>query len=307
MIQLIKETHIDFISKRKYAFCFSGILVLLGVVAIVLTMMGHANLGVDFAGGTLIELRFDKDITTSDLRNALSSKGITDSEIQEFPKEHKFLIRLRNIEDVKGVGIDERIKGIFAQQFKDNRFIIDKVEKVGPKVGKDLKAKAFWAIFWAFVTFIIYIAFRFEFRFGVAAAIATLHDILIVFGLFWLTGRDINLLIVTSLLTLAGYSLTDTVVVFDRIRENLRIQRKESLESIINSSINEVLCRTIVTTSTVFLVLVALIIVGSQVTLDFCLCLLVGIIIGTYSSIYIASPVLIEWNRIAVKKTKLVK
>lgn len=307
MIQLIKETHIDFVGKRKYAFWFSGALVLLGIVALVQTMRGAVDLGVDFAGGSLIELRFEKEVTVSSLRAALSANGITDAEIQQSPKDNQVMIRVKDIEGRKGEGIDDQIRGIFSQRFTNNRFTIDRTEKVGPKVGKELKGKAFWAIFWSFVAITLYIAFRFEFRFGVAAAVATLHDILAVYGIFWLTNREVTLLIVTSLLTLAGYSLTDTVVVFDRIRENLGARRKEGLETIINSSINEVLSRTIVTSSTVFLVLVALIACGSQVTFDFCLCLLIGVVIGTYSSIYVASPILIEWNRLAVKKVKPVK
>lgn len=301
MIELIKNPKINFINKRRYAFIFSGVLVIIGVTAVIFTMIGKANLGIDFAGGSLVQINFKKPVTADALRQSLISNKLADSEIQQLAEANRVLIKTRK-EKAEGKKIDEQIKKIFAKEFKGNRFVIERVEEVGPKVGNELRRKAFWAIFWAIIAITLYIAFRFEFRFGIAAAIATLHDVLAVYGIVWITNREITLLIITALLTLAGYSLTDTVVVFDRIRENLKIRRKEAYDVIINSSINEVLSRTIVTTITVFIVLLALIITGSQVTFDFCLTLLIGIVIGTYSSIYVASPILVEWHLLATKK-----
>ncbi|MEW6609136.1 MAG: protein translocase subunit SecF [bacterium] len=303
MIELLKNPKINFVGVRYYAYIGSTILVVIGIVAIIFTAIGKANLGVDFAGGSLVQISFQKPVTADRLRQALVSNNLPESEIQQMAESNRVLIRTRKAE-VKGEKIDERIRKIFSQEFSGNRFVMERVEEVGPKIGKDLKTKAFWAIFWAIIAITLYIAFRFEFRFGLAAAVATLHDVLAVYGLVWITNREITLLTITALLTLAGYSLTDTVVVFDRIRENLKLRRKEAYEVIINSSINEVLSRTIVTTLTVLLVLLALVIYGSQVTFDFCLALLLGIVIGTYSSIYVASPILIEWHHLAMKKIK---
>ncbi|MEW6095463.1 MAG: protein translocase subunit SecF [bacterium] len=304
MVELIKNPNINFIGKRRYAFIFSGVLTIIGIVAIIFTAMEKANLGVDFAGGSLVQISFKNPVTSDALRQALISNKLAESEIQQTAEANRVLIRTRK-EKVEGEKIDERIRKIFGKEFKGNRFVIERVEEVGPKVGKELRGKAMWAIFWAVIAITLYIAFRFEFRFGIAAAIATLHDVLAVYGIVWITNREITLLTITALLTLAGYSLTDTVVVFDRIRENLKLRRKEAYDVIINSSINEVLSRTIVTTLTVFLVLLALIIRGSHVTFDFCLALLIGIVIGTYSSIYVASPILVEWHLLATKKVKL--
>ncbi len=305
LIELIRNPKINFINKRYYAYIFSSVLVLIGVGAIIFTMFGKANMGIDFAGGSLVQISFKKPVTADALRQSLISNNLPDSEIQQIAEANRVLIRTRK-ERIEGEKIDERIRKIFGKEFKGNRFVIERVEEVGPKVGNELREKAFWAIFWAIIAITLYIAFRFEFRFGIAAAVATLHDVLSVYGIMWITNREITLLIITALLTLAGYSLTDTVVVFDRIRENLKLRRKETFDVIINSSINEVLSRTIITTTTVFLVLLALIIRGSQVTFDFCLALLIGIIIGTYSSIFVASPILFEWHQLVTKKVKLI-
>jgi preprotein translocase SecF subunit len=169
--------------------------------------------------------------------------------------------------------------------------------EIGPKVGKTLRDDALIAVIVSAIGMIVYIAWRFEFSFGVAAAIATFHDVFAVLGIFFVLGKEVNLLLITALLTLAGYSLTDTVVVYDRIRENLRLRPKDFLGDVINSSINEVLSRTIVTSSTVFLVVVALFFFGGEVIHDFSFALLIGVVVGTYSSIFVASPVVFEWRK----------
>ncbi|MDI6735608.1 MAG: protein translocase subunit SecF [bacterium] len=303
MLELIKNPKINFIGKRYHAFIISGVLCLLGIIAVIFTFIGKANLGVDFAGGSLVQVKFQKPVAADVLRKALISNNLADSEIQQVAEGNRVLIRTRK-QEVVGERVDERIRKILAREFEGNRFILEGIEYVGPKIGGELREKALWAIFWAIIAMMIYIAFRFDFRFGIAAAIATLHDVLVVYGIIWLSNREVTLLTISALLTLAGYSLTDTVIVFDRIRENLKLRRKEVYDVVINSSINEVLSRTIVTSVTVLIVLLALIIRGSQVTFDFCLVLLIGVIVGTYSSVFVASPILVEWHLLATKKVK---
>jgi preprotein translocase subunit SecF len=175
---------------------------------------------------------------------------------------------------------------------------------VGPKVGGRLRADAAKAVAMAIIGILIYVAFRFQFKFGVGATIATFHDVLAVLGIFYLMGKEINLILITALLTIAGYSLTDTVVVFDRIRENLKLKQKDSVESVMNTSINEVLSRTIITSTTVLLTSIALFFFGGEVLHDFSLAMIMGVIIGTYSSIFVASPVVLLWGgkRLFAKK-----
>ena len=182
----------------------------------------------------------------------------------------------------------------------ENPYTIDLISEVGPTVGKKLQKDALYAIAISMLGILIYVAWRFEFRFGVAAVIATLHDVLAVFAVFFVLDKELNLLIITALLTIAGYSLTDTVVVFDRIRENLRKGAKDELMPLINRSINEVLSRTLVTSGTTFLAVVALYVAGGEVIHDFSLALLLGIVIGTYSSIFVASPLLFIWKKAGV-------
>lgn len=304
--EFIGETNIDFMGLRKYAFAFSGILAVLGILGIISIALGRANLGIDFGGGTAVQLKFDKPVKIDAARNALIRHGISDAELQEFPLDNKLLIRLKKI-NTTGEPVADRIIGLFKQEFTDNSFVVDSSIEIGPTVGKRLQRDAITAIVLSMLGIIIYVAFRFELRFGIAAAIATFHDVLAVLGIFFILNKEINLLIITALLTLAGYSLTDTVVVFDRIREYMRMRRKEPVVVTINTGINHVLCRTIVVSFTTFLVLVALYIFGSEVIHDFSFALLLGVIVGTYSSIFVASPLLMLWkggNRIMRKATQ---
>jgi preprotein translocase subunit SecF len=224
----------------------------------------------------------------------LESQGLMNVELQEFVNDNKLLVRVK-----AGTTIEEkvadRIVAVFAKEFPDNAFIIESTTEIGPTIGKKLQQDALIAVLISFVGIILYIAARFEFRFGVAAAVATFHDVLVVLGTFYLLDKEITLLVVTALWTLAGYSLTDTVVVFDRIRENLKTRRRDQIGSVINNAINQVLSRTIVTSLTVVLVLIPLTVAGGEVLHDFSLALLWGVIFGTYSSIFVASPLLIIW------------
>ncbi|WP_447979609.1 protein translocase subunit SecF [Candidatus Nitrospira bockiana] len=294
MLEILGKTNIDFMGKRYYAFLFSGIMVLLGVIALVQIARGQANLGIDFSGGTAVQLKFEKPIRIDEARKALESQGLPNADLQEFVQENKLLVRVK-----AGTTIEEkiadRIVAVFHKEFPDNSFTVESSTEIGPTIGKKLQQDALIAIAISLAGIVIYIAARFEFRFGVAAAIATFHDVLAVLGGFYILDKEITLLVVTALLTLAGYSLTDTVVVFDRIRENLKVRRRDQIETVINNGINQVLSRTIVTSLTVVLVLIPLTLAGGEVLHDFSLALLTGVIFGTYSSVFVASPLVLLW------------
>lgn len=294
MIELLRKTNIDFIGKRHYAFMLSGVLALLGVITIIQIARGHANTGIDFAGGTAVQLQFEQPVALDEARALLDREGFPDAELQQFTEGNKLLIRVKNQTTIQEKTAD-RLVAVFKSGLASNPFVVDSTTEIGPTVGAKLQQDAVKAITIAMIGIIVYIALRFELRFGVAAAIATFHDVLAVLGVMWLLDKEINLLIVTALLTIAGYSLTDTVVVFDRIRENLRGRRRDALIQVINQGINQVLSRTIVVSLTTFLAALALFLFGGEVLHDFSLALLMGIAIGTYSSIFVASPLLLLW------------
>ncbi len=294
MIEIVGKTNIDFMGKRRLAAICSGVFIFLGLLTLVQIGRGAANLGIDFAGGTAVQLKFDQPIRIEEARTALESNGLEEAELQEFVRGNKLLIRVKAATTIEEK-IADRVVAIFSQEFPQNRFVVDSSTEIGPTIGKKLQQDALLAILISFTGIILYIAARFEFRFGLAAAIATFHDVLAVLGIFYVLDKEITLLVVTGLLTLAGYSLTDTVVVFDRIRENLRTRRRDPIEKVINNGINQVLSRTIITTLTIVLVLVPLTIAGGEVLHDFSLALLLGVIIGTYSSVFVASPLLLIW------------
>ena len=296
MLELIKNTKIDFLGKRKFAFVFSGILSLIGIFTIVQIANGKANLGIDFAGGTAMQLKFEKPVNLHELRRTLEDGGVRDFDLQDLPAVQKILIRVKKTEQQLGQ-VSDTITGIISQKFPDNRYVVDSTTVIGPKVGGKLRQDAAQAIAMATLGILIYIAIRFKFDFAVGATVATFHDVLAVLAVFFLLGREINLILVTALLTIAGYSLTDTVVVFDRIRENLRTRLKEPVETVMNSSINEVLSRTIITSLTVLITSFALFLFGGEVIHDFSLAMILGVIIGTYSSIFVASPIVLLWRK----------
>ena len=303
MIELIRNPNINFLGKRNIAFLVSGVFAIIGIIAIVRIATGHANLGIDFAGGTAIQLKFEKSIALHDVRLALESGDLKDFDLQDLPTENKILIRVKKTEQELGL-VSENITNSISQKIPNNPYVVDSTTVVGPKVGGRLRADAAKAVAMAIIGILIYVAFRFQFKFGVGATIATFHDVLAVLGIFYLMGKEINLILITALLTIAGYSLTDTVVVFDRIRENLKQRQKDSVETVMNSSINEVLSRTIITSTTVLLTSIALFFFGGEVLHDFSLAMIMGVIIGTYSSIFVASPIVLLWGgkRLFAKK-----
>ncbi len=295
MLQILKKTNIDFMGWKNVSFGVSLIMIALGLFTFAQVGRGKANLGIDFVGGTTVQLSFKEPVPIDEARAALGRSGLQGATIQEVDSETKFKLLVRLGEHG---GAAEKVMAAFKKEFPKNPYEEDNIgiTEIGPVIGKALQRDALIAITVSIFFIIIYIAFRFEFKFGVAAAIATMHDVLAVFGIFYLLNKEINLLVITALLTLAGYSLTDTVVVFDRIRENLKLARREPLPKLVNNSINEVLSRTIITSLTVVLVLVPLVFFGGEVLHDFALALLLGVIVGSYSSIFVASPILVVWQ-----------
>ena len=276
-------------------FAVSGILAIIGILAAVAIPLGKANLGTDFSGGVSIQFKFDKPISMEAVRTLMSNSGFKDANLQQFAQNDRLLVRLKKAQgDLRAVS--KSIGDVFTKGMTDNPFIVESTTEVGPTVGKKLQNDALWAVGLSLLAILIYVAVTFEFRFGVAAVVATFHDILVVLGFLYVLDKEISLLIVTALLTLAGYSLTDTVVVFDRIRENMAKKTKEEFIPLVNRSVNEVLRRTIVNSIATILAVLALLIFGGEVIHDFALALFAGIIVGTYSSIFIASPVLLFWK-----------
>ena len=295
-MQLVKKTTIDFISRRNIAFCISAVLVATGIFAFVQINRGTANLGVDFAGGTMVQYRADKSFSLKNVRQAMEKAGIEGYTLQEVPGENILIVRVKK--SVATVGdIESQITRTLEDAVPGTRFVLESKTEIGSTVSAELRRKAILAIAISLAGIIGYLAFRFNLSFGVAAAIATFHDVLAVLGILYIMNVEITLLIVTALLTLAGYSLTDTVVVFDRIRENIRRNRKLGFAKIINLSVNEMLGRTIITSVTTLIVVLCLLFLGGVVIHDFALALTLGIIIGTYSSVFVASPIVYLWHK----------
>jgi len=292
MIEIIHKPNIDFMGKRKLCFIISGTLALLGLFTVVQMGLGNANLGIDFAGGTSVQVKFNSGVPLQQVRSALEDAGLQDFDLQELPTENKLLVRVKKSEDVIG-GNSDLIIGTLMKEFGDAQPVIDSTTEIGPKVGKRLRKDAFFAIIAATIGILIYVAFRFQFRFAIGATAATFHDVLAVLGMFFLMGREINLILVSALLMIAGYSLTDTVVVFDRIRENMRSRYREHIHKVVNASINEVLSRTIIVSFTTLLAALALFLFGGEVMHDFSLAIILGVLVGTYSSIFVASPIVL--------------
>ena len=298
-MNLFSDTNIDFIGKRKIGIAISLSLILIGLVSIV--AHGGPRLGIDFLGGTLVQVKFDDPVSIIDVRTAISSAGYGSAVIQQFGGDKEILIRI--LEAKGDTEASTLISQALTDYFTANPYEIRKVEKVGPKIGGELRNKAVLAIFAAMLGIVIYITFRFEFKFAIGALIALAHDVLITLGIFSLLDIEITLAVIAAFLTIVGYSLNDTIVVYDRIRENIKAMRRESYEKIINTSINNSLARTVVTSFTTFMVVFILYIIGGQVISGFSFAMMLGVIVGTYSSIFIASPILIEWHeRTAAKK-----
>lgn len=288
-MELIRPgTNFDFVRFFKYSFGFSGALLLLGLLSF--WYRGGPNYGVDFAGGTVVHVKFLQPTSIADIRQALETTQVENITVQDFGQgRDEFLIRVPIMQEGTE-NLSSKVQQGLAGKFDAQAFEIRRVETVGPKVGKDLRKKALYAVLFSTLMMGAYIAFRFEPRFGVGAAVALLHDVLITAGALSLMNMEFDLTVVAALLSVVGFSVNDTVIVCDRIRENMRKMRRESLAEIINRSINETLSRTIITTGTAVLVILALFFLGGEVIHAFAFALLVGFSVGTYSSIYVASP-----------------
>ena len=303
-MELIRpDIRIDFIGKRKIAFLVSAVAILLSLGSYV--FHGGLRYGVDFAGGLLIQVKFSKPVGISELRNGLEETGSKDATVQAFGGDNEFLIRVE-----KATGdleqISKSIQTTLAQRFKDKAVEIRRTELVGPRVGKDLKIKALWAIGLGLLGILIYVAWRFrEISYGLGGIVALFHDIIVTFGAISLFDIEFSLNVLAVILTIIGFSINDTIVIFDRVREDVKKMRKENLEAIFNTAINETLGRTILTTGTVMMVVLILFFLGGPVIHDFATTLIVGLITGAYSTVYIASPVVLFWHHhVTLKKRK---
>lgn len=386
-MRFIGETNVDFVSFRNKAFIISLVVILAGLVS--LAIRGGPELGIDFEGGTLVQILFDKPVPIGGLRDVVEKAGFSNSKIQEFGQPNEYLIKIEKVneaemaaerllkalnavapesgwevvsvkemvEDIQegkeagnlivvsgsgmpsmealregvremGVGVAaatreaqdrvafnipfmgieakaaDRLKEAISESYPDREITVRRTETVGPKIGQELQNRAWAAIIISLFGILVYISWRFEFRFAIGAIIALIHDILITLGLFSITGKELSLVVIAAFLTIVGYSLNDTIVVFDRIRENFSLRRRASYDSMVNTSINESLSRTIITSLTTLVVVLFLFFAGGEVIHDFAFALLVGVVVGTYSSIFVASPILIEWQNRITKRGK---
>ena len=294
-----RVTEYNFMAKKTMAIILSSAVILVGIIS----MITHGGLkyGIDFDGGTLVQLKFKTPPAIEDLRDGLKTIGLGDSTIQEFGSKNHILIRVEKSEE-KLEEIGTKVKNSLIGKFQADDILVERVEMVGPKVGKDLREKAILSIIYAIIGIVIYISWRFELQYAIAAIIALVHDVLVTVGAFSLADKEFTLVIVAAFLTIIGYSLNDTIVVFDRIRENMRRKGKASLSDVINMSINQTLSRTILTSGTTLLVVVALFFRGGEIIHDFSFALIVGVVVGTYSSIFIASVFLVYWENRTISK-----
>jgi len=304
MMEFLGKTSIDFVGKRNISFVISAIISLIGIFAIIQMSRGVANMGIDFTGGTSIQLKFEKLVPIADARKALHTGGIAEFELQEVKEGNKLLVKLPRKSALAVGKAAEIVPAAFTKAMPDLQVIIESTTEIGPSIGDKLRKDTIVAVAISMLGIICYIAWRFDFKFGVGAVVATLHDVLAMFAVYYLTGKEFNLLFITAVLTIAGYSLTDTVVIFDRIRENLHKDLKGSLHKIFNNSINETLSRSIITSLTTFLAAVSLFVWGGEVIHDFSFALLVGIGVATYSSVFVASPVVLILEQRAMNKAE---
>lgn len=295
------NTYIPFLKYKNYAYIFSALIIIISLIS----MFSGLNLGIDFAGGTELQVTFDNGIKISQLRKDIESLKLGDISIQsvESVKGNSFLIRVEKSSDkIKG-GVSDLIQKKLSDNYGKNSYNIEREELIGPKVGKELRNKGIYALLFALIGILIYVAIRFEMSFAVGSVAALIHDVIITAGIMNLLGREFNLTTIAALLTIVGYSLNDTIVVFDRIREDMRKEKSKSLEDTMNKSISDTLSRTLLTSFTTLLVVIFLLIFGGDIIRDFALALFIGIMIGTYSSIFVASPSVLAWEGF-VKTTK---
>jgi len=320
-MRLFKNTNINFVGMRKVAYVISIILILAGILG--LTVRG-LNWSIDFTSGVAAKLDLkaqDSAVTPiqiDELRNVLKNNGFPEAEIQHVGDVDNatFMIKIKSAESKDEVSSDTKtaiiniIKENFPKHIEGrdlNRDVIEEIYEVGPKVGSELRTDSLLAVIIALILMIVYIWFRFELTFGLMAIVALAHDVIIIIGIFALTGKEITIQIIAALLTIVGYSINDTIVIFDRIREDLKLRRKEPIDQVINFSINETLSRTIITSGTTFLTALSLYLFGGTVLNDFAFAICLGVIIGTYSSIFVAANLVIDINKATHKEKQAVQ
>jgi preprotein translocase subunit SecF len=307
-MRLFGKTNIDFMARRRLWYSISATIILIGMISLALKGVDY---GIDFLGGTELIVRFDNPVQIGEVRDAMSKIGFDKAEIKSYGSERDVLIR--TTEQGAGLTVGDKIREGLNASFANNPHIVTKEDKIGPKVGAELRRDAFWAILWSLVAISVYVAFRFKWIYGVGAVVALFHDVLVALGLVSIFdgitpnfNLEISQNMVAAFLTLVGLSVNDTVVIFDRIRENQKIFKSMGLMELINKSLNETLSRTIITSGTIFIVLIVLLAFGGEVNRGFSFALTVGIVTGTYSSIYIASAIVLEWSNRSKKQAKLI-
>jgi len=290
MWQLLSGTNYNFMKSRRLAYVISGVLIVGSLVSLVLH--GGPRLSIDFAGGVLLQVKFDRVVSAETIRSAVERAGLEGSEIQAVGDGGEVLIRAKRTGDTKELFLS--VEKALQKEIPGLQVDLRRLETVGPKIGKELRGKAVWAVLWSLIGILIYVSWRYEFRFAVGAVVALFHDTFITLGVFSVLNKEISLPIVAALLTIAGYSINDTIVVFDRIREQRRILRRQKMYDIINISVNQTLSRTVITALTTLFAVLALFLFGGEVIHDFAFAMLIGIVIGTYSSIFVASALVLE-------------
>ena len=300
MFELIKNVNIDFLGKRKLAAMISGAVILAGLISIVLH--GGPLYSIDFEGGTEIQVLFQESTDAEAVRNVLSQIGYGDAAIRGFGKVDEFLIHVKT--STQSEEQVSTIREALASIHGETGFEVRRLETVGPKIGKELKGDMISAVLIAMIGIVIYISIRFQFMYAIGALVALTHDVLITLGLFSLLNMEISLSVLAAFLFIVGYSLNDTIVVFDRVRENAKAKRNDSFESVLNLSLNQTLNRTVITSLTTLTVVLILLFFGGEVIKPFAFALTIGLVVGTYSSIFVASPVVLIWDENQKKKVK---
>lgn len=295
MLRILHDTHFDFIRLRHYTYALSALIMVPGLIMILVLGFKYS---IEFTSGTLVQVLFTQPPDVGKLRSTLDQAGIHGAEIQAFGSNREYVIRARGAEQVAAQAQDAsvvatQITAAIEQQYPAGSFKVTRSEVVGPKVGGELRQKAAFAILISFVITLIYLAMRFEWRFGVAAVIATAHDILATLAFIKYLNLEISLVVVGAILTMIGYSLNDTIIIFDRVREDMRQHRKETFYDVLNRGVNETLPRSILTHATTLGTLLALTFLGGEVIRPFALVMLFGVFTGTFSSIYVAPPILL--------------
>ena len=295
-MRFFHDLHIDFLSKRRYFYIMSVVLITIGLAVF---FIKGITLGIDFSGGTEILVRFENEVPINELRTSMDKAGMTGAEIKTMGSERDILIR--TAEQAEGTIVSDKIRESLKNSFPGNNFEVLRIDKVGPKIGKELRVSAIYATLFSLIAILIYLAFRFEFTYAVGAVLGLFHDVLITLGmiaifhtLFPALNLELNQGMVAAFLTLIGFSVNDTVIVFDRIRENIKLYKNEDIMTVMNRSINTTLSRTVITSGTVFLTVLILLLFGGEVLRGFAFTFSVGVITGTYSSIYVASSFVVD-------------